>query len=220
MSLVPNLQLPALSAGEGNLNERFDLFNLPTAQAHRAGSGHDAVEARAKKRRRRPPQRRAPGVVGAVFRQGYARTLRVTLPAAEGCSGRAQRRRTGSSAERSDTRRQGGDPRRTISGEGPWRAARVRRRRRAARGAARRVALATPERHASPTTPGARLSMAAAALLCPRFPDHECRCLPGVPETFDSALLFVGACSSLLAAANRRGIFPAQGCRREQRRVL
>ena len=50
-------------------------------------------------------------------------------------------------------------------------------------GAARRVAKATLERHASPTAPGARLSKPAAALLCPRFPDHECRCLPGGPET-------------------------------------
>ena len=163
------------------------MCSRPTAQAHRAGSGHDAVEARAKKRSSRTPQRRAHGAVGAVFRRGYARTLRVTPPWPKAIRARAPRRRTGSSAERSDTRR-GGGPRTVLWREGGTpRAAQVRRRGARARGAARRGALAPPERHASPTAPGARLSKPAAALLCPRFPDHDCRCLPGGPETFESS---------------------------------
>ena len=196
------------------------MCELPTAQAHRAGSGHDAVEARGKQRRSRTPQRRAPGAVGAVFRRGYARTLRVTppwpkaiRPAPPTTSGRQRRAKRHATPGRGPaTHDQRGG---TLAGRPGEEEERAR-----AWGAARRVALATPERHASPTAPGARLSKPDAALLDPRFPDHECRCLPGGPETFDSALLFVGAFSSLLAAANRRGIFPAQGCRREQRRVL
>jgi hypothetical protein len=219
-SLVSNLQLPAIRGGARNLNERLDVCSRPTAQAHRAGSGHDAVEARAKKRSSRTPQRRAPGVGGAVFRRGYARTLRVTppwpkaiRPAPPTTSGQLR------SAKRHATPGRGPTPHFAWGGTlAGWPGEEEERAR--AWGAARRGALAPPERHASPPTPGARLSKPAAALLCPRFPDHECRCLPGGPETFESSMLSAGGCSSLLAAAHRRGIFPARGCRREQRRVF
>ena len=195
------------------------MCELPTAQAHRAGSGHDAVEARGKQRRSRTPQRRAPGAVGAVFRRGYARTLRVTppwpkaiRPAPPTTSGRQRR------AKRHATRAKPGAAffaaRTGAAGRPGEEEERAR-----AWGAARRVALATPERHASPTAPGARLSKPDAALLDPRFPDHKCRCLPGGPETFESSLLSGGSSLALVAAAHRRGIYLVRGCWRGQQRA-